>query len=96
MNSKVEGVLLSDEEIKSIINQEKFTGLDEEVFKRTGMRIYHTTTEDSHTAVAKAQLKKVVEWGNEVCVDDAHHPRFQCMLRHCCLTCWQSLLKEIE
>ena len=43
---------------------------------------------------AKAQLKKVVEWGDEPCnqhinlVHDAH--------RHECLLCWQSLLGEVS
>ena len=42
-------------------------------------------------AVAKAQLKKVVEWGDEECSKHGGG-RFK---RECRL-CWQALLKEIE
>ena len=50
-------------------------------------------------AIAKAQLKKVVEWGDELCPHSEvmrgvliYHDK----LRRECLTCWQALLKEIE
>ena len=46
--------------------------------------------------VAKAQLKKVVEWGDEVCSDETHHPHYDCMYKRCCSSCWQALLKEIN
>ena len=57
---------------------------------------------------AKAQLKKVVEWGNENCTEHAVEARESIRRglrmigrppvypRHDCYTCWQSLLKEVE
>ena len=41
-----------------------------------------------YKAVAKAQLKKMTEWGNQPCEHGVQQKR--------CVPCWQSLLKEIE
>ena len=46
--------------------------------------------------VAKAQLKKVVEWGNEVCVGRENHPGYDNVLRRACSHCWQALLEEVK
>ena len=68
---------------------------------------YHTDTYQekiSYVAgwddAAKAQLKKVVEWGTEYCV---WHPQqspngslYANLHRRQCDVCWQDLLKEIE
>ncbi|KKM73915.1 hypothetical protein LCGC14_1405660 [marine sediment metagenome] len=44
--------------------------------------------------VAKAQLKKVVEWLDGLCPDrSVYEPDLQ---RKHCEGCWQSLLKEVE
>jgi len=43
----------------------------------------------------QAQLKKMVEWGEEVCTDKSHHPHYDCMYRHYCISCWKALLKEV-
>ncbi len=51
---------------------------------------------DKHYAFeagAKAQLKKVVEWGEEDCTDRSHSGT---MPRRSCGFCWQSLLEEIR
>ena len=44
---------------------------------------------------AKAQLKKVVEWGNEDCAclreEGSHIPH-----RHFCPRCWQALVEEVK
>ena len=42
--------------------------------------------------VAKAQLKKVVEWGKEICPD--HNDGTDNQQRRKCWRCWQALLKE--
>ena len=44
--------------------------------------------------VAKAQLKKVGEWGNRWCTD--HHNIPPHLKRKECPTCWQALLEETE
>ncbi len=46
---------------------------------------------------AKAQLKKVVEWGNELCYDHNGEQREEqgwFVKRHDCPLCWQDLKKE--
>ena len=51
------------------------------------------STFDVHPLL-KAQLKKVVGWGEEEC---AGHEGYQYSLqRRQCSECWQSLLKEVE
>jgi len=47
-----------------------------------------------HQAIAKAQLKKVGEWGRVHCV--THHTRMNNVLHRDCNECWQALLKGIE
>lgn len=46
--------------------------------------------------IAKTQLKKVVEWGDEACSDKEHHPHYDHMLRRACPMCWQALLEEVN
>ncbi len=50
---------------------------------------------DSHNMLQrKAQLKKVVEWGDEDC---PHNPKpIRLKVKRGCLMCWQSLLDEIK
>jgi hypothetical protein len=54
--------------------------------------------------VAKAQLKKVYEWGLETC-DNENHWQYKCgdvnirlhpLYRRNCADCWSELKKEIE
>ncbi len=45
--------------------------------------------------VAKAQLKKVVEWGNDFCMDNSHYGKREHNRKGLCLMCWQALLEEI-
>ena len=48
-------------------------------------------------AIAKAQLKKVVEWGQELCKDHNRTQREEqgwFVKRHDCPQCWQDLKKE--
>ena len=46
--------------------------------------------------IAKAQLKKVMEWGEEMCLDPQHTHKLDYKQRHNCYRCWQDLLKECE
>ena len=46
--------------------------------------------------VVKAQLKKVVEWGNEECREHKYYPQPPYWPRRRCNECWESLLKETE
>ena len=43
----------------------------------------------AHHAIAKAQLKKIVEWGEETCPHDLGEGT-QCY-KHACGMCWQAL-----
>ena len=82
---KTKQVLLNDEEIQQEI------GGSLEVF----MGIEHNLPK-----ILKAQLKKVVEWGDEECfkhpfTSDLKEEEYN-RKRHRCPECWQSLLKELE
>ncbi len=49
--------------------------------------------------VAKAQLKKVVEWGDTRCDGDEKHYGSQFIpppLKRNCPECWQALLEEVK
>ncbi len=46
-------------------------------------------------AGSKAQLKNVVEWGEENCIELGHQGNGRSKRRHC-YHCWQALLKEAE
>ena len=55
---------------------------------------YPKTLKDMKRAIARAQLKKVVEWGNETCPHDLFGEGTQCF-KHACDDCWQALKKEV-
>ena len=42
--------------------------------------------------IARAQVRKVTEWGDEICTDKEH--LFRELERRLCPHCWQSLKKE--
>ena len=67
---------------------------DEEIKRAYGVVGEYGTME----RVAKAQLKKVVEWGISECPHDsvAEGGYFRPIQRGECPTCWQALQKEIE
>jgi len=44
--------------------------------------------------IAKAQLKKFIEWGDEIC--ETHYGSYLYIARRQCEDCWQSLLEEIR
>ena len=46
---------------------------------------------DCGVSIAKAQAKKIYEWGKETCP----HWKEQPCWKHTCLLCWQELLKDI-
>ena len=50
------------------------------------------TDKERFQFVAQAQLKKVVEWGNEDCLAELHRGG----KRRNCPECWQSLLDEVK
>ena len=45
-------------------------------------------------AIAKAQLKEMVEWGDDTCDDTTHDGYVNSILRRECPDCWQVLLEE--
>jgi len=46
--------------------------------------------------IAKAQLKKVVEWGLKVCVATSHEGYVNSLNQGLCRDCWQALLEEVK
>ena len=77
---------LTDEEIQKLL------GLDD-----GDMRLMCCRTEVfSFKEGAKAQLKRVVEWGNEPCAEHHayHTPKHQCV--KCMSSMWQALLEEVK
>ncbi len=74
-------VLLNDEEIMDVV-------LDE------GLGV---VADENTRAIAKAQLKQVVEWGDKTCYDHNGEQREEqgwFVKRHDCPKCWQDLKKE--
>ncbi len=63
------------------------------------LEAYHGRVSDIRE-VAKAQLKKVVEWLHEECFDHPYESELPSeeynRKRYRCFECWQALLKEIE
>jgi len=71
---------------------------DEEIQCQEGRCMLPSTEYDRQ--IAKAQLRNVVEWGNEDCPHNPAIPNSR-VFRHAlkkrqCEECWQALLKEIE
>lgn len=64
---------------------------DEEIWDKIGET--STTYEEDLQTIAKAQLKKVAEWGFGAC---PHNPENLQARRAYCPVCWQELLKEVE
>lgn len=93
------GILLTVEEA----NQAKITGREHwskelERFYCTDGVEYPKEGEYEDQAISKAQLKKVVEWGNSFCTTIDHYgsdKRANTRKREC-RKCWQALLKEVE
>jgi len=77
------GILLSDKEKALAVNAEMERTKD----APDSMMDYSDT-------IAKAQLKKVVKWGNKRCRE--HPGVYGEQDRHYCGICWKALLKEIE
>ncbi len=79
---------LTDDEITKAI--------DEVYYKGTG--IYQVNVADK--AIAKAQLKKVVEWGNERCPHTKDFDGIEnipaLLYKRFCGVCWQALLEEVK
>ena len=48
--------------------------------------------EPSIDDIAKAQLKKMAEWGDSICIDKRHSGT---MKKRECGFCWQSILEEV-
>ena len=77
-------ILLTDEEMGDLLCLEK-----EYTYPCSNGSF--TSTVDCR-AIAKAQRKKVVEWGGEDCVEH----RSEGYLRRECSQCWQTLLRECD
>ena len=70
---------------------------DEEICALRGLDVSdeYPPTLAHHRDIAKLQLKKVMEWGNEPC--DEHTVGIRAKLkRHQCIECWQALLEEVR
>ncbi len=67
---------------------------DEEILELDEMCFECGQHDDSE--VAKAQLKKVVEWGDEPCIEHEHGKRVDAVPRKHCSECWQALLEEVK
>ena len=80
-------ILLSDEEILVAINSGR------KASDGILLQVPPEYMRDKRSCL-KAQLKKVVEWGEEVCRE--HDKTMRRAQRRFCDECWQSLLKEIE
>ncbi len=81
-----EDMLLTDEEIRTAWERPIVDITD-------GHEMFIAIQEQrAQKAIAKAQLKKVVEWGNEPC-DVKEHYELNAKKRQC-EACWQSLLEE--
>ena len=79
-----EMILLSPEEIKEVYHSCSVGG-----FIRS----------EVEKAIARAQLKKVVEWGNEDCTEHGFIITEEVLKyppRHQCPKCWQVLRKEVN
>ena len=95
-------IRLTDEEIKKrwlgAYEEQELTNEDYDLVYLSNNLYY----EDMYAlrAVAKAQLKKDMEWGNEYCV---YHPQllpngslYSSLHRRQCDECWQSLSEEVK
>ena len=71
---------------------------DEEITKAFNHGVRHGDGTYPPEAIAKAQLKKVVEWGEEECFEHPYKSNIKSeeynRKRHRCFECWQSLLEE--
>ena len=72
------GILLTPEEIQQV--------------KTSDMPIAKIPKHTVEIAIAKAQAKKIVAWGDEKCP----HWNSEWHLKHYCPKCWQELQKECE
>ena len=82
-------MLLTDEEIR-----QELAKLPDN--KRFLPSAYEETSIRWNEFVAKAQVKKLVEWGGEGCPHNLSPEGMSYDLKHECLACWQSLLKEVN
>lgn len=87
-------IRLTDEEIDAII--------DKAYKDNRGVMPQGYVDKDIGDNSAKAQLKKVAEWGNEPCEERSHWVLLDNMtqcpmpLKRECPLCWQALLEEIK
>ena len=51
---------------------------------------------DTGRETARAQIKKVYEWGNEDCPHAGYVLDNPLLHKHDCYECWRALLKEVE
>ena len=83
-------IQLTDEEIKRVM----------ETMSSQGIMLNPEDYLEEGKAVAKAQLKKVVEWGDEPCyihlVKDGAVDTTEGIKRRECPKCWQALLEEVK
>jgi len=81
------------DEMSILLTNEEFFKLHEDFFGEGSGSCCEVDDSDLCYRVAKAQLKKVWEWGNEICTEHTTDPL---QLRRLCSACWKSLEKEIK
>lgn len=81
------GILLTDEEIRdAVITRDS-----------RGIVVCEPSKLDPHfNQVSKAQLKKVIVWGNEPCPHIGSARESLRTKKKCCQSCWEDLCKECE
>jgi len=81
-------ILLTDEEILEAMNRKPFDC------------VRHVTLSDGYadelSEIAKAQIEKIVEWGNERCPHFEGTIGGQTPTKRECYHCWQTLLDAVK
>ena len=84
---------LTDEEIQEVTNKYKA------VWEIDGKKLSKVEILQRQHARLRApvqeQLRRVAEWGSEVCTEHTHMNYDSKVRRECCY-CWQLLLKEVK
>ena len=85
------GILLTPEEINNI-GKNWYETECKAPTKAQRLKLARVNSIILHSAIAKAQAKKIVAWGDEKCP----HWNSEWHLKHYCPKCWQELQKECE
>ena len=83
-------ILLTDEEINRLFDNISPLNKIDVTLTEVQLELLEKEVIRACGIVCKAQLKKVVEWGDEPC---PHLPFFN---KRTCAKCWQTLLEEVK